>query len=76
MFKKYHSGDNATIDGKRVTGWTMYDSKEVDPVFFAMLDALEAVQCECTILERISGHKTNCYMPQVQRALAKATGDL
>ena len=41
-----------------------------------MLDALEAVQCECTILERISGHKTNCYMPQVQRALVKARGDL
>lgn len=42
-FTRYHSDSTATINGVPARGFTAYDQKEVDPLFFEMLDALKLV---------------------------------
>ena len=39
-----------------------------------LLEALQQVDCKCSIAERDSGHLTDCYMPVVLSAMAKAEG--
>jgi hypothetical protein len=37
--------------------------------------ALEAAQCDCTPHERDSGHKTGCWFPEAEAALAALGGE-
>jgi hypothetical protein len=32
--------------------------------------ALEKVDCNCSVTERLSGHLTDCFMPELEQALA------
>lgn len=37
-----------------------------------LLAAAEQAQCGCTVRERASGHLTECWMPDLSAAIAKA----
>lgn len=38
-----------------------------------LLEAAQAADCACSVRERDSGHRTGCWMPALQAAIAKAT---
>lgn len=40
-----------------------------------LAEALREVDCDCTLRERDSGHKIDCWMPSVNAALAKLDTD-
>lgn len=42
-------------------------------LYAALLNAVES--CPCTLRERESGHRIDCYAPAAQEALAKARGE-
>jgi hypothetical protein len=37
-----------------------------------LLEAAKRAQCQCSILERDSGHLVDCWMPDLSEAIAKA----
>ena len=39
-----------------------------------LLEAAKGAQCSCSIAERESGHLTDCWMPALEAAIAKAEG--
>lgn len=41
-----------------------------------LLEACRAAErgCACSIMERNSGHRTDCYVPELQQAIAKSEG--
>lgn len=36
-----------------------------------LIDAAECVTCECSVKERLSGHLTGCYLPELREAMEK-----
>lgn len=39
-FTQYHSNESATVNGKKVKGWVMYNAAEVDPLITDMYEEL------------------------------------
>lgn len=44
---------------------------ELMPRVQKLVEALDKVQCSCTVGERMSGHNTDCFMPYTNHALTE-----
>lgn len=42
-------------------------AREIEP----LVDAAHQAQCSCTLLERDSGHRSDCWFPDLKAALSK-----
>ncbi len=69
---------NATTDAEPVG----YDATDANAEFIVracnsheeLLEAAKQAQCGCSIAERESGHRVECWMPALLDAIAKAEG--
>lgn len=48
---------------------------EKDELLKVAREALDKVDCQCTVSERLSGHKTDCFIPELTEALNKLRGE-
>jgi hypothetical protein len=75
-----HLGDFKLSPQERVDLQRMLDCKNAcegieDPSLIpAIIEAAKHAQCKCTVKERISGHLLECWMPELNEALARAEG--
>lgn len=47
------------------------ENQELRAALEAIRAAAKNAQCDCTLAERDSGHKTDCWMPEFREAIAK-----
>ena len=56
--------------GVMVSVYTLEDS--IKDTALDLFKAAEKAQCACKLSERLSGHKTDCWMPELNAAICKA----
>lgn len=74
---KAHTSDaewEKLVEAKFKSAWTKCLKHE--PVVLAMVEALENAQCECTVVERDSGHLVGCWQHARSQAEIAAVNKL
>lgn len=67
-----------TLEGPKILCRYWHDPPDADARLIAaapdLYEAALKVQCYCCISERESGHKVDCWMPELEAAIQKALG--